>query len=135
MSDSLLAKKYIDGIYIPAGLLVFGTILTKSEWAPYAALLALALGALKFFNMRMSCIISHLLLALAREGDKKKHGPVEQQHQLTTNLSHFKCRTQEGPEARPVPGVRAQGEDHHLPQCCHVCSSQHNVLRPTPQGF
>ncbi|KAM7188681.1 hypothetical protein V8F20_010484 [Naviculisporaceae sp. PSN 640] len=52
MSDSVLARKYFDGIYIPAGLLVFGTFLTRSEWAGYAALLALALGAWKFYSMQ-----------------------------------------------------------------------------------
>ncbi|KAK4212411.1 hypothetical protein QBC37DRAFT_194401 [Rhypophila decipiens] len=52
MSESVLSRKYFDGIYIPAGLLVVGSLLTKPEWAPYAALLAVALGALKFFNMQ-----------------------------------------------------------------------------------
>ena len=53
MPESYLSRKYFDGIYIPAGLLVFGTVICKMEWAPYAALLALALGVLKFYNMRM----------------------------------------------------------------------------------
>lgn len=97
MSDSLLARKYFDGIYIPAGLLVFGTFLTKSEWAGYAALLALALGAWKFFSMRMSFIG-----VLERIGGCKAM-QMEQQQELTTTV--FEHRTQEGPEARPIPGV------------------------------
>ncbi len=54
MSDSLLARQYFDGIYIPAGLLVFGTFIVKREFVPYAVLLAIALGSLKYFNNRMS---------------------------------------------------------------------------------
>ncbi|KAK3357734.1 hypothetical protein B0T25DRAFT_540025 [Lasiosphaeria hispida] len=50
MSDSLLARKYFDGIYIPAGLLVFGTAIVKREWVVYAVLAAIALGSLKFYN-------------------------------------------------------------------------------------
>ncbi|KAI0597680.1 NADH-cytochrome b5 reductase 1 [Biscogniauxia sp. FL1348] len=45
---SLTSRQYFDGIYIPAGLLVFGTFIVKREWVPYAALLALALGAWKY---------------------------------------------------------------------------------------
>jgi len=54
MSDSLLARKYFDGIYIPAGLLIVGTAIVKVEWTPYAILLAIALGSLKFYNNRKS---------------------------------------------------------------------------------
>ncbi|KAK7751594.1 NADH-cytochrome b5 reductase [Diatrype stigma] len=47
---SLASRQYIDGIYIPAGLLVVGTYILKKDWAPYAVLLALALGAWKFIS-------------------------------------------------------------------------------------
>ncbi|KAK1779262.1 hypothetical protein QBC45DRAFT_412099 [Copromyces sp. CBS 386.78] len=49
--ESLLERKYFDGIYIPAGLLVFGTVIVKSEWALYAAVVALLLGAIKYLRM------------------------------------------------------------------------------------
>lgn len=49
---SLASRQYIDGIYIPAGLLVVGTYILKKDWAPYAVLLALALGAWKFISSR-----------------------------------------------------------------------------------
>lgn len=51
-NEPLTSKKYVDGIYIPAGLIVFGTALTKRDWLPYAVILALALSALKFFRNR-----------------------------------------------------------------------------------
>ncbi|KAL0473360.1 NADH-cytochrome b5 reductase [Neurospora intermedia] len=49
--ESLLERKYFDGIYIPAGLLVFGTVIVKKEWTLYAALAALVLGVIKYFRM------------------------------------------------------------------------------------
>ncbi|KAK3682726.1 hypothetical protein B0T22DRAFT_293128 [Podospora appendiculata] len=50
MAESLLSKTYIDGIYIPAGLLVFGTVIVKREWTLYAAVLAVILGAIKYLR-------------------------------------------------------------------------------------
>ncbi|TPX12087.1 uncharacterized protein E0L32_007202 [Thyridium curvatum] len=52
MADSLVARKYFDGIYIPMGLIVFGTFITKREWSLYAVILALSLGAWKFTSMQ-----------------------------------------------------------------------------------
>ncbi|KAI1378338.1 ferredoxin reductase-like protein [Hypoxylon crocopeplum] len=46
----LSSKAYFDGIYIPAGLLVLGTFIIKREWTPYAALIAIVLGASKYFR-------------------------------------------------------------------------------------
>lgn len=50
--ESLTSKKYVDGIYIPAGLIVLGTAITKRDWLPYAVVLALALAAFKFIRNR-----------------------------------------------------------------------------------
>ncbi|KAH8879109.1 NADH-cytochrome b5 reductase 1 [Thozetella sp. PMI_491] len=44
------SRQYIDGIYIPVGLIVVGTVIVKREWTPYAVLVAVALGVLKYFN-------------------------------------------------------------------------------------
>ncbi len=52
MSDSLLSRKYFDGIYIPLGLLVVGTAIVKIEWTGYALILGLVLGSIKFINSR-----------------------------------------------------------------------------------
>jgi len=48
--NEYLTKKYIDGVYIPSGLLVFGCLIVKREWVPYAVLLALALGSYKVWS-------------------------------------------------------------------------------------
>lgn len=50
--ENYFSKKYVDGIYIPAGLLVFGTFIMKRDWVPYAIALAAALGAWKFMTER-----------------------------------------------------------------------------------
>ncbi|KAH9884476.1 ferredoxin reductase-like protein [Xylariomycetidae sp. FL2044] len=51
-SESLLSRKYIDGIYIPAVLLVVGTSIVMRDWVPFAALAAIALGAIKFWRQQ-----------------------------------------------------------------------------------
>lgn len=53
-APSLTSRQNIDGIYIPVGLLIFGTLIVKKEWTPYATLLALALGAYKLYQQRRS---------------------------------------------------------------------------------
>jgi len=47
---ALMSKQFIDGIYIPTGLLLVGVAIVKREWLPYAAALALFLGGWKFYN-------------------------------------------------------------------------------------
>jgi cytochrome-b5 reductase len=48
--NPLLTKAYVDGVYIPSGLLIVGTLIVKREWVPYAILLALALGGYKVWS-------------------------------------------------------------------------------------
>lgn len=60
--EPLNSKKYVDGIYIPAGLLIFGTFIVKREWLPYAAVLTLALAVIKFFRIRTLTLYYYLLL-------------------------------------------------------------------------
>lgn len=57
MSEPLLSRKMADGIYIPAGLLVFGTFIVKKEWTLYAALLALTLGLVKFWRIQPAKVL------------------------------------------------------------------------------
>ncbi|KAK6197679.1 hypothetical protein LQW54_010688 [Pestalotiopsis sp. IQ-011] len=49
-ASSLTSSQNLNGIIIPSGLLIFGTLIVKKEWAPYAVLLALALGSFKYFS-------------------------------------------------------------------------------------
>ncbi len=52
MAESLLSRKYIDGVYIPVVLLIVGTFIVKRDFVPYASAVALALAALKIYNFR-----------------------------------------------------------------------------------
>jgi len=52
-SESLLARKYFDGIYIPLGLIVLGTAIIKTEWTHYALLVGIVLGGIKYYRMSM----------------------------------------------------------------------------------
>ncbi|KAK1599090.1 oxidoreductase FAD-binding domain-containing protein [Colletotrichum navitas] len=57
MADSLASRKYFDNVYIPAGLIILGCAITKSEWVPYAVLLSLALAAYKFNSMQVKKVL------------------------------------------------------------------------------
>lgn len=50
--------EYINGVYIPSGLLIVGTLIVKQDWLPFAVILALALGAVKIFSGGMWHIIT-----------------------------------------------------------------------------
>lgn len=54
MSTSALSPGYVHGVYIPSALLIVGTLIIKKEWAPFAVLIAAALGGWKVFNNRKS---------------------------------------------------------------------------------
>ena len=51
--NQFLSKQYINGVYIPSGLLVLGCLIIKKEWAPFAVALAVALGSFKVWNGSM----------------------------------------------------------------------------------
>ena len=56
MSNDLFSKKYVDGVYIPSGLLVVGCLIVKREWVPYAVALALVLGGYKLWSNSKSSL-------------------------------------------------------------------------------
>jgi len=47
-----LSRQYIDGVYIPSGLLIVGCLIVKREWLPFAVAIALMLGGWKIYNSR-----------------------------------------------------------------------------------
>ncbi|KAI9166866.1 nitrate reductase [Paramyrothecium foliicola] len=55
--ESLLSRHYIDYVYIPAALLIVGTLIVKREWAPYSAALAAALGAYNFWKFQIQKVL------------------------------------------------------------------------------
>lgn len=83
MSDSFLSRSYFDAVYIPAGLIVVGTAILKTDYVPYACALALALGSYRFYDMR-----EFTLCAKTRDA-----------------LTDARSSTEEGPQGERVPGV------------------------------
>ncbi|KAF4619002.1 hypothetical protein G7Y89_g14844 [Cudoniella acicularis] len=56
-APNYFSKKYIDGVYIPSGLLVVGCLIVKREWVPYAIALALALGGYKVWASQVRKVL------------------------------------------------------------------------------
>jgi len=48
--NPFLSKAYINGVYIPSGLILFGCAIVKRDWLPYAVVLTLMLGGLKVYS-------------------------------------------------------------------------------------
>ena len=86
-------KRYVNFIYIPSSLLLVGCVITKPEWLPYAAVLALALGSWQYHDMRVF------------SSNASSPG----------TLCLTLCRASASPQAKTVPGIRAAGKDHRIP--------------------
>lgn len=57
--NKFTSAEFVNGIYIPSGLLIAGCLIVKQEWLPYAVAVSLVLGGLKVFKSRM---LHHLRL-------------------------------------------------------------------------
>ncbi|MCJ1476608.1 NADH-cytochrome b5 reductase [Lambiella insularis] len=55
--QSFLSPQYINGVYIPSGLLLVGCAIVKIEWIPYAVILALALGGWQVYNNQLKKVL------------------------------------------------------------------------------
>ncbi|KAL8740250.1 MAG: hypothetical protein Q9190_007029 [Brigantiaea leucoxantha] len=55
---SALSAQYINGVYIPSTLLIVGVALTKKEWLPYAAAVAILLGAWRVYSSRSRKVLN-----------------------------------------------------------------------------
>lgn len=81
MANDLLSRSYIDGVYIPSGLLVVGCLIVKREWAPYAVVLALLLGGWKVYsNSKCSAHIPQISMLTTYPGVKSVLKPAEFQN-------------------------------------------------------
>lgn len=49
-STSLLASQFVNGVYIPSGLLLAGVGIVKPQWLPYAIAISLVLGAWRIYS-------------------------------------------------------------------------------------
>lgn len=48
--SSLLSSQFVNGVYIPSGLLILGVGIIKFEWLPFAVAVSLVLGAWKIYS-------------------------------------------------------------------------------------
>jgi hypothetical protein len=103
VSNPYLSKTYVDGVYIPSGLVILGCLIVKREWLPFAVALALALGGYKVYSMSRICPSS----------------ACHQKH-VFESLTNRDRRSAEGAQAGCLPKLRAHREDRHLTQCGHV---------------
>ncbi|ODA82812.1 hypothetical protein RJ55_01321 [Drechmeria coniospora] len=55
--DSWIARHYVDYVYVPASLLVVGTLIVKREWVAYSVILALVMGAYNFWNFQIKKVL------------------------------------------------------------------------------
>ena len=49
-SNEYLSKEFVNGVYIPSGLLVVGVAIVKLQWLPFAIALAAALAGWKILS-------------------------------------------------------------------------------------
>jgi len=57
MQNQYFSKQYIDGVYIPSGLLIVGCIIVKREWLPFAVALAAVLGGYKVWSSQVRKVL------------------------------------------------------------------------------
>ncbi|EKD21306.1 uncharacterized protein L3040_000660 [Drepanopeziza brunnea f. sp. 'multigermtubi'] len=53
----LFSSQNINGVFIPSGLLVFGTLIVKREWVPYAFILAALLSGFKLLKSQAKPVL------------------------------------------------------------------------------
>jgi cytochrome-b5 reductase len=56
-SSSFLSKEFVQGVYLPSGLVVLGTAIVKREWLPLAILVAVALGGYKIWSSGTKAVL------------------------------------------------------------------------------
>jgi cytochrome-b5 reductase len=55
--NTFLSRQLIDYVYVPAALLVVGTLIVKREWTPYSVAIALAFGTYNFFQFQIKNVL------------------------------------------------------------------------------
>ncbi|MCJ1410623.1 NADH-cytochrome b5 reductase [Ptychographa xylographoides] len=56
--NTFLSPQYINGVYIPSGLLLVGCAIVKAEWLPYAVVLVVALGGWKIYSNQTKKVLN-----------------------------------------------------------------------------
>lgn len=66
-ATSFLSPQFINGVYIPSGLLILGVGIVRFEWLPFAIAVSLVLGAWKIYSAGQQ----YLLLKRSLGGRKR----------------------------------------------------------------
>ncbi|KAK2624629.1 hypothetical protein QTJ16_005822 [Diplocarpon rosae] len=53
----LFSKQNVNGIFIPSGLLIFGMLVVKKEWVPYAVVVATLLSGFKLWSSKAKPVL------------------------------------------------------------------------------
>ncbi|PBP17188.1 nitrate reductase [Diplocarpon rosae] len=53
----LFSKQNVNGVFIPSGLLVFGMLVVKREWVPYAVVVAALLSGFKLWSSKAKPVL------------------------------------------------------------------------------
>ena len=61
-SASLLSPQFVNGVYIPSGLLILGVGIVKLEWLPFAIAVSLVLGAWKIYSAGQHSLLFKIIL-------------------------------------------------------------------------
>jgi len=76
--DSFLGSQHLQNLYIPAGILVFGTALLNYVYFPYVALAALVIGGFQVLKGRKyqetPDVSLRLLIKVTADGSKMAQG-------------------------------------------------------------
>jgi len=57
IENPYLSKEYVNGVYIPSGLIIAGCAIVKAAWLPYAIALALMLGGWKVYSNQVRPVL------------------------------------------------------------------------------
>lgn len=139
--NGYLSRVYIDYVYVPAALLIFGTLIVKKEWAPYSALLAVALGAYNFWNFQVKKVL---------KPDVFQEYPLEEKTVISHNVAiyRFKLPTSQSILGLPIgqhisigaPIVQPDGTTKEIVRSYTPISGDHQpgffdvLIKSYPQG-
>ncbi|KAH6610336.1 nitrate reductase [Trichoderma cornu-damae] len=93
IDEGVFARQYIDYIYVPAALLVVGTVIVKSDWTPYAALVAVVLGTYNYFSFQIKKVL---------KPDVFQEFPLQEKTIISHNVAIYRFKL---PSPRSILGL------------------------------
>jgi len=113
-----LARQYIDYVYVPAGLLVAGTAIVKSDWTPYAVLLAVLLGTYNFYSFQVKKVLKQDF----------QEFPLEEKTVISHNVAIYRFKL---PSPRSVLGLPIGQQSPSAPTSLSLMAPSRRLSVPT----